>query len=77
MSMMASAAPENSPTPVLTVGVVAVTLPADGFKLRRVWIDQQTLLVGFDPEWLTFDLVARIVREQYGVDVTVMTGVPQ
>ena len=60
----------------LTVGVVAVTLPADGFKMRSVWLDETTLLVGYDPEWLTFGLVERLVREQYGVEVTVTQGVP-
>ena len=60
----------------LTVGVVAVTLPADGYKMRSVWLDEQTLLVGYDPEWLTFELVARVVREQYGVEITITEGVP-
>lgn len=58
-----------------TVEVVAVTLPADSQPLRHVWIDQQTLLIGYDPERLTFDLVARLIREVHGVDVTITEGV--
>lgn len=74
MSMMASATPENTTAP--TIGLVAVALPADTQPIRTVWIDQHTLMLGYDPDRLTFDLVARLVREQYGVDVAITAGVP-
>lgn len=64
------------PNPTPTVGVVAVTLPADSQPLRHVWIDEQTVMVGYDPDRLTFDLVARIVRDLHGVDVAISMGVP-
>jgi len=60
----------------LTVGVVAVTLPADGYKMRSVWLDETTLLVGYDPEWLTFELVERLVRDQYDAEISITAGVP-
>lgn len=60
-----------------TVGIVAVTLPADSQPLRHVWLDDQTLLVGYDPARLTYQLVARLVREQYDTEITVTAGVPQ
>jgi hypothetical protein len=68
-----AASAEKCDTP--TVGLIAVTLPADSQPLRHVWIDQQTLLVGYDPDRLTHELVARLVREIHGVDVTITEGV--
>jgi hypothetical protein len=59
-----------------TVGVVAVTLPADGFKLRHVWIDENTLLVGYDPAWLPIEIVEYLIRDAYGNAVVITDGVP-
>lgn len=59
-----------------TVHVIAVTMPADGYKLRSVWIDETTLLIGYDPAWLTFELVERLVRDRYDVEITITEGVP-
>jgi hypothetical protein len=74
MSMMASAASKSSPAP--TVGVVAVTLPADGYKLRHVWIDEDTLIVGYDPAWLPIEIVEYLIRDAYGNAVIITDGIP-
>lgn len=60
----------------LTVGLVAVTLPANGYAMRQAWIDDNTCLVGYDPAILTRDLVARIIREQISEHVVITDGVP-
>lgn len=60
----------------LTVGAVAVKLPANGYKLRHAWVGESALMVGYDPRWLTFDLVKRLVCDQYGADTTIIQGVP-
>lgn len=59
-----------------TVGVVAVTLPADGYKLRSVWIDENTLIVGYDPAWLPIEIVEHLIRDAYGPAVIITNGVP-
>ncbi|MGE7437986.1 hypothetical protein [Kitasatospora sp. NPDC001175] len=59
-----------------TVGLIAVTLPAGSEPLRHVWLDESMLMVGYDPARLTRDLVARLVREIRGADVTITDGVP-
>lgn len=54
-------------TPALPrVGIVAVTLPADSEPLRSIWLDTDTLMVGYDPARLTRSLVALILHEQIG-----------
>lgn len=69
MSMMASVGAHSitAPAPSLPlVGIVAVSLPADDYALRSVWIDTDTLIVGYDPARLTRSLVELILREQLG-----------
>ncbi|WP_035796448.1 hypothetical protein [Kitasatospora mediocidica] len=56
-----------APAPDLPrVGIVAVSLPADSHPLRSVWLDPDTLMVGFDPARLTRDLAALIVARAVG-----------
>lgn len=57
----------TAPAPnVPRVGIVAVTLPADSHPLRSVWLDPETLMVGFDPAQLTRELAALIVGRMVG-----------
>lgn len=69
MSIMASAESQSTtaPAPIVPrVGIVAVSLPADGPALRSVWLDPDTLMVGHDPARLTRDLVELILTRQLG-----------
>lgn len=57
----------TAPSPHLPrVGIVAVTLPADSYALRSVWLDADTLMVGYDPARLTRSLVELILSERLG-----------
>lgn len=74
MSMMASATPENTTAP--TIGLVAVTLPADTQPLRHVWIDEHTLMVGYDPEYLNEHLVGLWLDTKFPAGYQLAQGVP-
>lgn len=57
----------TAPAPILPrVGIVAVSLPADGPALRSVWLDPDALMVGYDPARLTRGLVELILTQQLG-----------
>jgi hypothetical protein len=58
-----------------TVCLVAVTMATDSQKLTEFWWAEHTLLVGYDPAWLTPQLTTRIIRERHGADVTIQEGV--
>lgn len=73
---MASPGIESTIASGPTVGVVAVSLPADGYKLRSVWIDDNTLIVGYDPAWLPIEIVEYLIRDAYGDAVVIVEGVP-
>jgi hypothetical protein len=55
------------------VGIIAVSLPGDSEPIRSVWLDTDTLMVGYDPARLTRSLVELILREQLG-DYTDIDG---
>ncbi|GAB2696297.1 hypothetical protein [Kitasatospora kifunensis] len=56
-----------APVPILPrASIVAVTLPTDGDPLRSVWLDENILMVGFDPARLTRHLVELVLTEQLG-----------
>lgn len=66
---MAGSATESTTAPspnVPRVGIVAVSLPADSYALRSVWLDTDTLMVGYDPARLTRSLVELILAQQIG-----------
>lgn len=65
MPIMASAAPLSTPS-LPRVGIVAVSLPTDSEPLRWAWLDQDTLMVGFDPARLTRALVELILADRLG-----------
>jgi len=57
----------TAPAPNLPrVGIIAVSLPADGPALRSVWLDPDTLMVGYDPARLTRELAAMVVSRMVG-----------
>jgi hypothetical protein len=58
-------------SPAPRVGIVAVPLPEDGPWMRAAWVDQDTLIVGFDPTRLNRSTVELVLSEQLGnwVDV--------
>ncbi|MCX5209779.1 hypothetical protein OG689_10835 [Kitasatospora sp. NBC_00240] len=62
--------------PRITVGIVAVTLPAHGHALSYVWLDPQTCLVGFDPARLTHSIVTDLLQRQLGPATIITDGVP-
>jgi hypothetical protein len=59
-----------------TVGLVAVTLPLTGPQLRQVWIDEDTLLIGFNPAVLNEFLVSLWLDEEFPAGYELTVGVP-
>jgi hypothetical protein len=59
-----------------TVGLIAVTLPPAGPRLRHVWIDDRTLLVGYDPQALNEHLVGLWLDAQFPAGYELEIGVP-
>lgn len=57
-----------------TVCLVAVTMAPDSPKLTWSRWGEHTVLVGYDPAWLTPALVGRLVRRELG-DVEIREGV--
>jgi hypothetical protein len=56
----------TSPSDLPLVGIVPVRLPADSDPMRSVWLDQTTLIVGYDPARLTRHLVKLILDQNLG-----------
>lgn len=57
----------TAPAPNLPrVGIVAVSLPADSEPMRSIWLDEETLLVAFDPNRLTRPLVEIVILHEIG-----------
>ncbi|MEU6233824.1 hypothetical protein [Kitasatospora sp. NPDC047058] len=63
--------------PRITAGLVPVEFTAEGPALRPVWIDEHTLMVGYDPRVLDEDLVVMILRSVHGDGLVIVEGVPQ
>jgi hypothetical protein len=62
----------TQPAPNLPrVGILELNLPADGDPMRSVWIDHETLLVGYDPARFTRHLVELVLDEQLGAYVDI------
>jgi hypothetical protein len=59
-----------------TVGLIAVTLPADGPQLRHVRLDERTVLVGYDPRVLNEYLVGLWLDAQFPAGYELESGVP-
>lgn len=49
----------------LTVALTKVTLPGDSPAVSHVWVDEATLLVGYDPRVLNERLVGLWLDEQF------------
>jgi hypothetical protein len=64
-----------SPTSGPIVGLVAVALPVDTEPTRFTWVDDQLLMVGFDPARIDRDTVAWTVRYLHGEHTLVTDGV--
>lgn len=74
--MTHSTGPSSAPATIPTVGLIAVTLPPTGSRLRQVWIDESTLLVGYDPAYLTPSLVGLWLAERFPAGYELVEGVP-
>lgn len=48
------------------VAIIAVRLPADGYAVRIARYDQDTLIVGFDPDRLTRSTVELLLTAELG-----------
>ncbi|MFF0409103.1 hypothetical protein ACFYUY_01540 [Kitasatospora sp. NPDC004745] len=63
--------------PRVTAGLITVTLPDDGPAMRATWITPDTVIVGFDPRYLTEDLVVMVLQSVHGDGISFVEGVPQ
>ncbi|MEV8324556.1 hypothetical protein [Kitasatospora sp. NPDC056731] len=61
--------------PRITAGLIAVTLPDGGPAMRTVWTAPDMVLVGFDPRFLTEELVVMVLESVHGDGVVVVEGV--
>jgi hypothetical protein len=62
--------------PRITAGLIAVTLSDDGPAMRSTWLAPDAVIVGFDPRFLTEDLVVMVLRSVHGDGITFVEGVP-
>ena len=63
--------------PRITAGLVAVRLPDDGPALRSTWLDTETVIVGYDPRVLDYDLVVTILESVHGTGLVIVAGVTE
>ncbi|MFD0405563.1 hypothetical protein [Kitasatospora sp. NPDC127116] len=62
--------------PRITAGLITVTLPDEGPAMRTVWTAPDMVLVGYDPRYLTDDLVVMALRSVHGDAISFVEGVP-
>jgi hypothetical protein len=66
----------SAASPRITAGLINVTLPDDGPAMRATWIAPDQVVVGFDPRFLTAELVVMVLQSVHGDAIAFVEGVP-